>query len=174
MEPRTTFGPPGSTFSLGDETADDTERFFTDIPGTSRGMVAKFEVDESDVAFTFASPGIVPVAEDIGVVDRACQYADIRRYTSLFAVDTFDVAGRAFRACVPLRGLLEPPLVLHAQAPGIHEDDENGEENDSRISGDGDGGSRGRRRQPPLVPQHVEFTREFNDKPDLVGFSREA
>jgi hypothetical protein len=117
---------------------------------------------------------MVPIAEDNGVVDRACRYADIRRYTSLFAVDTFDVAGRAFRACVPLRGLLEPPPTLHAQVPGIDEEDENGEESDSRITGDGDDGPRGRRRQPPVVPQHVEFTREFNDQPDLVCFTRDA
>jgi hypothetical protein len=173
MEAYQAVGPQASAsmFSLRDETADDAERFFNDAQYTvPRSTMEKFEVDESDVTFTFANSDNLAGADDNGVLDRALRYSDVRRYTSLFAVDVHDVAGRAFRACVPVRGLLEPPAPPPSlPRPDVESDDEGGTLEDGGDDNAGPSNAEnGETKRASLVAQQVEYMRNFNDNPDLV------
>jgi hypothetical protein len=163
----------GSSFSLDDEAKESVETFYNteadeewDGYVTSQpGFTAQFETQVRE------EQGHVPVTRDRFAF---LKYADLSRYTNLFCVTVDDVLGRVLRACIPYRGLLDPPPPPPPPASplspeprsesDLEADAEELDENVETLT------VQCHLEQAPTAPvTSVESRKPFNDKEDLYG-----
>jgi Yip1 domain len=164
----------GSSFSLDDETKESVETFYNTEAGdewdgyvtSQAGFSSQFET-----AVCEEQQGHVPVA-----TDRLSflKYTDLSRYTNLFSVTVDDVLGRVLRACIPYRGLLDPPppplepvsplSPEHRSESDLEADTEEFDENVEHLTV-----QRPLERQPTAQVTSVESQKPFNNKEDLYG-----